>query len=106
MLKSLRVKNFQSHRDSLIKFSPGVNVLVGDPQNGKTAILRALNLVRTNRPSGFRFHSHFAKDGNTEIIIETDSGEVDFLKNETGSVYSVTKEDGTNHQFTKVGVSV
>jgi len=106
MLKSLRVKNFQSHRDSLIRFSPGVNVLVGDPQNGKTAILRALNLVRTNRPSGFRFHSHFAKDGNTEIIIETDSGEVDFLKNETGSVYSVTKEDGTNHQFTKVGVSV
>ena len=90
MLKSLRVKNFQSHRDSLIKFSPGVNVLVGDPQNGKTAILRALNLVRTNRPSGFRFHSHFAKDGNTEIIIETDSGEVNFLKNETGSVYSVT----------------
>ena len=39
MIKSIQLKNFQSHRDTTLRLSPGVNVIVGDPQNGKTAIL-------------------------------------------------------------------
>ncbi len=106
MLKSIQLKNFQSHRCTTLKFSPGVNVIVGDPQNGKTAILRALNLLRTNRPSGFRYHSHFAKEPSTAIRVETAEGSIVFSKSESGASYSVEREGMPDAGFPKAGTGV
>lgn len=116
MIKSIQLKNFQSHRDTTLWFSPGVNVIVGDPQNGKTAILRALNLLRTNRPSGFRYHSHFAKSLETEIEVGVQEGLILFSKSEAkGASYSISANCGASpgrlhsvpHQtFTKAGTGV
>lgn len=107
MIKSIQLKNFQSHRDTVLRLSPGVNVIVGDPQNGKTAILRALNLLRTNRPSGFRYHSHFAKEPATTIRIETPEGSVSFVKSEAqGSGYSFLSNEGEVSNFPKAGTGV
>ena len=105
MIKSLHIQNFQSHRDTVIELSPGMNVIVGDPQSGKTAILRSLNLLRTNRPSGFRYHSHFAKADETSVGIEVEEGAILFSKNESGASYLVTKGE-QNQEFKKIGVSV
>ena len=52
MIDSLKIKNIQSHKDSELKFSDGVNAIVGTSNNGKSAILRALIWVITNRPLG------------------------------------------------------
>ena len=52
MIDSLKIKNIQSHKDSELKFSDGVNVIVGTSNNGKSAILRALIWAITNRPLG------------------------------------------------------
>lgn len=106
MIKSIQLKNFQSHRNTTLWFSPGVNVIVGDPQNGKTAILRALNLLRTNRPSGFRYHSHFAEEPNTTIRIETPEGSVSFVKSESGASYSVDRAGMPEVGFPKTGTAV
>lgn len=105
MIKSLRVKNFQSHRDTLIKFSPGVNAIIGEPQSGKTALLRALALVVNNRPSGFRYHSHFATEAETVIEVETVEGLVEFRKGDGGASYKATV-DGQTTDFPKAGVNV
>lgn len=52
MIDSLKIKNIQSHKDSELKFSDGVNAIVGTSNNGKSAILRGLIWAITNRPLG------------------------------------------------------
>lgn len=52
MIKSLTIKNIQSHKNSILEFSPGINALVGTSNNGKSAVLRALMWAITNRPLG------------------------------------------------------
>lgn len=69
MLKELRVKNFHSHKDSIFKFTPGLNAVIGDTQSGKTSgVIRSLILLCKNRPLGGRFFSNFAgKSGLSSI---------------------------------------
>lgn len=70
MLKSLKIKNFQSHRDTILEFVEGVNVIFGQSLSGKTGMLRGFNLALDNRPSGPKFYSNFASEkGSTEIEI-------------------------------------
>ena len=70
MIKSLQVKNFQSHEHTELDLVPGINVILGRSQAGKTAMLRGLLWVATNRPGGLRFRSHFAKkDLPTEVRV-------------------------------------
>ncbi|MBN2570516.1 MAG: AAA family ATPase [Ignavibacteriales bacterium] len=57
MISKLQILNFQSHKDSSLQFDPGVNVIVGSSDSGKTAIIRALRWLIWNRPSGDSFRS-------------------------------------------------
>lgn len=52
MINSLEIRNIQSHADSRLEFSSGINAFVGTTNNGKSAILRALLWAITNRPLG------------------------------------------------------
>lgn len=52
MINKLVIKNIQSHKDSELIFSPGINCIIGSSNNGKSAILRALNWSIYNRPLG------------------------------------------------------
>lgn len=61
MIKKVQIKNFQSHESTELDLVPGINVILGRSQAGKTAMLRGLLWLVTNRPGGLRFRSHFAK---------------------------------------------
>lgn len=74
MIKSLQIENIQSHKKSLFEFSPGVNVIIGTSDSGKSAALRAIRLVVENRPLGNSIVSHWADSG--VITIETDTTKV------------------------------
>ncbi len=52
MIKDLHLTNFQGHKDSHLEFAPGVNVITGESDKGKSSIMRALVWLATNRPSG------------------------------------------------------
>ncbi|ERN53352.1 AAA family ATPase [Alkalihalophilus marmarensis] len=54
-IASLRLENFQSHLDTTIEFSAGLNVLVGQSDSGKTAIIRGVRWVLFNQPRGTDF---------------------------------------------------
>lgn len=100
MLKSIVIRNIQSHKKTIIKLVKGVNVIVGQTQAGKTAILRAIDLVRTNRPSGSRFVRH----GQTTALttIRTMEGDkVTLKKTPKERIYKVN--DST---FRKFGTAV
>jgi DNA repair exonuclease SbcCD ATPase subunit len=71
MIEQLTIQNFQSHKDSTLNFDPGVNVIIGNSDSGKTAILRALRWLINNRPLGNEFRSNWG--GETVVAIETDN---------------------------------
>ena len=68
MIKSLVLRNFQSHKSSCLEFSSGVNIIVGPSDSGKTAIIRALRWLIWNRPQGEAFRSVWG--GDTSVIID------------------------------------
>ena len=83
MIKSLSLVNFQSHEETKLDFVPGVNVIIGSSNSGKSALMRGLFWVLNNRPSGTAFVSHWNQDkkgeplDNTEVMVTTkDGGEV------------------------------
>jgi len=100
MLKSIVLKNFQSHKKTIIKLVEGVNVIIGKSQAGKTAILRGLDLLRTNRPSGNRFVRHGQQ--NAFITARTMEGDkVTLKKTAKERIYKVN-----NSTFRKFGTAV
>ena len=70
MIKSVQISNFQSHKSTKLKLDPGVNVIVGSSDCGKSAILRALLWAIFNRPSGESFKSYWGGDTSVDIEIE------------------------------------
>ena len=70
MIKSLKISNFQSHANSELIFTPGVNVIVGASDSGKTAIIRALRWLIWNRPNGEAFRSTWGGDTRVEIQVD------------------------------------
>ena len=67
MLNSLFIRNFQSHKKTLLNFVPGVNVIVGTSSHGKTAILRAIYLLAFNRPGGLRFLNRYVNASSVKV---------------------------------------
>jgi exonuclease SbcC len=74
MITSLHIQNFQSHANSELNFSPGVNIIIGSSDSGKTAIIRAIRWIVWNRPSGNSICSHWGEE--TKVCIETKEGSI------------------------------
>lgn len=55
MLEKLIVRNYQCHKRLSLELDPGVNTIVGPSDAGKSAILRALIWLTTNKPRGSAF---------------------------------------------------
>jgi predicted ATPase len=50
-IKSLQIENYKSYENSnIIEFSPGINVIIGSNNSGKTALLEALTLELPDNP--------------------------------------------------------
>jgi AAA15 family ATPase/GTPase len=103
MIKSLAIHNFQSHEKSYLKFHPGVNVIVGSSDSGKTAIIRALRWIVWNRPSGDAIRSYWG--GDTFAILETEDG---FVWRHKGKIdkYELKAYDKNSLVFKAFGTSV
>jgi exonuclease SbcC len=105
MLNKILIENFQSHEKTEIDLCSGVNIIHGLSQAGKTAIFRALSWVFFNRPSGFRFHSSFAKDDFTRVTLLFDNCKVILKKTEKSSSYVLETKNGIQ-EFSAIGSNV
>lgn len=90
MINKVKIQNFQSHANSELEFHPGVNVIIGASDSGKSAIIRSLNWVVRNRPSGDSIKSWWG--GDTSVEITTNEGIVKRIKGKEGDSCIVTKE--------------
>mgnify|MGYP000061856873 CR=1 FL=1 len=87
MIEELHLENFQSHKDSRFSFVPGINVITGKSNSGKSSIIRALNWVINNRPSGDAFKTHGEDEVVASIVFQGDH-RVKRLKSKTRNEYT------------------
>ena len=66
-MKRIELKNFQCHKSLVLDLEPGVNVLVGPSDSGKSSVYRALYWVAFNRPGGSAFLRHGAKEVSVKV---------------------------------------
>jgi len=92
MIKKLHIKNFQSHKDSVLELTAGLNVITGTSDSGKSAIIRAVELVRTNRPRGTSYIRQGSK-GGTSVEVTTDLGTACRKRSGTTNQYLVDGEE-------------
>ncbi len=113
MLLSLRNINFQSHRDILFKFVPGINLIIGSSGKGKTIVRRALTWVKDNRPTGNAYVSWWDRDNKknpkTEhsVSIRVDDKLINRFKTKDFNGYSIGNlEDGKKLMFEAIKTDV
>ena len=70
MLEKLQLDNFQTHERLRIVFDPHVTTIVGRSDVGKSAIIRALAWLMTNRPSGAGFVRHRQGTAAVRLVID------------------------------------
>jgi len=89
MITEIEGVGFQGYDDFMISLSPGVNVIVGPSDTGKSSILRLLTWIFKNRPRGDGFRNTRLKKKDSVI------GSVGFDNGEW-----VSREKGTKNQYT------
>lgn len=87
-ITSIVIKNFQSHRKTILNLDEGVNVIVGPSDVGKTAILRALGWVFFNEPSGDAFIRMGEKEASVEVKYD-DGFSVKRIRNKSFNGYHI-----------------
>lgn len=98
MIDRIELRNIQSHKDSELVFSKGVNAIVGSSNSGKTAILRALYWVRYNRPLGIdNLASHWIFNGENlageiSVKVTQNNREIERKRTKTVNQYIVDGE--------------
>lgn len=97
MLKSIRIKNFQSIYDAELPLQP-FTVLVGASSSGKSAIVRALHLLVNNK-RGSDFISH--STSTATVSAELNGHSVEIHRSTSSSKPNQYMIDGV--KFTKLG---
>ncbi|HOM03784.1 MAG TPA: AAA family ATPase [Acetivibrio sp.] len=89
-IKKIKIENFQSHKNTELSFSDGLNVIVGPSDQGKSAIIRAIKWVLYNEPRG----TDFIRQGtnSAKVTLELSNGYV-ITRERTTSKNRYTLED-------------
>lgn len=74
MIKSVEIWNLESHKHSRYDFGPGMNLLIGLSDSGKSSTLRAICLAAYNR-----WHEDMLSIGakSSRVVVTTERGSVD-----------------------------
>lgn len=67
-LKSIELSRFQSHDNTTLEFVLGINAIIGKSKEGKTSVLRAINAIINNKPSGLTYNSYWNRTDKKEPI--------------------------------------
>lgn len=89
MIRQIKLVNFQAHRDLLLTVNPGLNVVVGASDTGKSAIIRALRFIALHESaSGLVTHG----ETSLQVGVLCEDGGVFRFKNPKEYGYKVGKE--------------
>ena len=99
MIDSIQGFNFQSHKETILDLHPGVNVVIGPSDSGKTGITsRLLDWVFNNKPSGAGMCSHWG--GRTSGLVDLTEGYlIGRYREGDQNLYTLTDADGKEVEF-------
>lgn len=89
-LQQLEIINFQSWKYCLLEFHKGVNVILGSSDKGKSSIIRSVNWVCSNKPTGNSFRSNFTKKP-TEVTLEMSNQTICRKKGNKVNIYNLNE---------------
>ena len=96
---SLKIEDFQSIGNAELEFTPGINLIVGQSNSGKTAILRAIDSVLTNPTYAKSFIKHHTNE--TSVTFQYNDNTISWKKSgKGGTTYNVN-----NEEYSKMGTS-
>ena len=90
MINSISIKNFESHKDTTIKLHTGVNVVIGESDEGKSSIIRAIKWNSHNRPQGDSYRSDLLDTKNKKDRIKLTEVDIKY-----GKLNVLRARDGT-----------
>ena len=101
MIDYIHLVNFRSYKDTLLEFHPGVNVIIGENDIGKTNVIRGIDLVANNHPRGDDYVSDWGGDLN--VTLGVDNKEVGRFRNVVWDKKLEKYKAGTTNQYTLSG---
>jgi len=91
MIEQIRLQNFQAHKDTTLELHPKINVIVGESDQGKSSIARALYWLFFNRPSGDEFVNSPKK--KTEVTAICKGKEITRVRSKSINKYVINGAD-------------
>lgn len=102
MIKKIILKNFLAHAYSEIELGPGMTVLTGPNNSGKSSVVEALRCIATN-PLPKNFVRHGAKVARVELEMD-DGTKVAWIRKKATAWYEITKPGAQEHEtYAKFG---
>ena len=94
MVTKIEINNFQSHKNTVLDFDKGVNVICGESDNGKSAVIRAIRWVVENYPQGTdKINSTWNDDFKEPLSVKlyTEKGYVERIRDKKRNGYNICK---------------
>ena len=96
MITQVKIQNYESHKNTIVNLHPGLNIIVGESDKGKSGFFRAFNKCRTNRPLGGGMKPLYW-EGDGLVQITFDEGQsISWVQNKQGNFYQVGNSDLIN----------
>ncbi|MFP5223581.1 MAG: AAA family ATPase [Acidobacteriota bacterium] len=102
MIRSLTLTNFMAHASTTMELAPGLNVLCGPNNTGKSAVVEALRCLSQN-PAPRHVIRHGAKEARVEVLL--DGGwRVAWIRRKAYALYEILAPGAAEPQvFAKMG---
>lgn len=104
-ITQIELENFQSHKYTCITLDRGLNVIVGNSDAGKTAILRAIKWALYNEPSGDYFIRQGEKKVSVTVTFNT-GAIVRRMRSSSKNMYYLKNPKGEEFNFEGFGNTV
>jgi len=109
MITKIEIKNFQSHKNTVLEFDKGVNVICGESDNGKSAVIRAIRWVVENQPQGTeKINSNWNEDFKEPLSVKlyTEKGYVERIRDKKRNGYNICKNGENEIVLDAIGKGV
>ena len=102
----LTIENFQSLEGKTeLEFKPGITMIIGASNSGKTAIQRALRgLILNYKGNVKRYLTHFKDKLQVDLQLDNNDSVYSWIKTAKGqTIYKVVDEEGDEQEYEKAG---